>query len=1318
MKKYIILTVLFVLSLSLALAQNISEYSYSTSYMGNFWDMSSGTTDLLATGTYYDDNSSAVTNIGFNFTFCGTAYSQFSINSNGQMQLGATQIANYLPSYGVGVALLQPLTGDNAIVAAGKVHYKVAGSAPNRMLIVEWVGFRVPYGSTGTTSNMQVWLHETSNRVNFIYGAMYANAATTRGVTIANGSTAGTIGNITTINTTPVWNTTGTSTVNTSFVLGNMTGLYGATDGSRRIFEFVPPVVGAPPNPATIVSPANGATGVLPAVTLNWGTGGGSPTGYKLFYGTNNPPTNIVNGTDLGLVTTYDPVDPNVNTTYYWKVVPYNAFGDAVGCPVWSFTSHNGAPTPLTPTNASTYVNVNNVTFTWDTPPFATGYKIKLGTSSGAGDVLNSVPATSPYVHVGPLNPGTTYYWSVSSVIPSRVDIPSVEYTFTTSPAGLVVIGNGTSNLNLPIYPYFGYTMSQSIYLQSELNTPGQRIEKIFFYWNGAGAGTVSNSWNIWMGHTAQTDFASTTSWVPWNTQTLVFSGEVALPATAGWIEIPLSSPFVYSNASNLVVSVTETEPGYDSSALFFYSTASATNRGLVVYNDTTPYDTASPVAGTQKLGFPNAMFEFGDIPAGAPDPVTLNSPADGATGLPKTGFNLTWSAALTGGAATTYGVYLATDEAEIYSQNYWETANTFFNPVTEGGLTFSYNDRYYWTIEAINGSGSAVVEPPQWFEIESDPSIVLPHTQNFDGATIPTGWTQSFSGGVTSNRWTVSTTVNAGGNLNEMKATWVSGTGITRLITPPINTTGIPSFNVGFNQFFDDYGPGITAKLQYSHDLTTWIDSGYSITSGGGNVTLAPSVLISGLSSPSTYLGWTLDGDHYQFDYWYIDNVTLTLPLAHDVATTSIDMAQVVMPAPLTPKATFTNYGINAETFTVQMQIGGGYTNVQTVTNLAVGSSIQVSFSNFTPTVNTSYNVTVTSQLGTDLNLGNDVLTGVLVALDLNYPAYCDVAYEPVTGITGPATFMLNNPATITDLPAANPWSGSFIAGADWMAGAWYGAQYDDGTLTTDNWWLVDNVTGAGTDLGDTGVGLTGVAYDPTNNILYGSAAGNLYTLNPATGVATLVGPFGPAWTGTMIGIAFNYMNMTLYGVDLVTDALYTIDPGTGTATLVGGLGIDLNYAQDIAFDGNTGNLYLAGYTGAGALYWIYTGNGSAWKIGNFQDGAEITGFAIPWGLGKPQVTIGADGTLSWDAIADATVYHVYGADDPYGAFTLLDSTTNTTWLDPNYPEGMKFYQVTADDVIVRANLNIQGAEVLTAKPINRSLTPVRSGVAKPQPK
>ncbi|GAB1467503.1 hypothetical protein MASR2M64_01740 [Candidatus Cloacimonadota bacterium] len=62
-------------------------------------------------------------------------------------------------------------------------------------------------------------------------------------------------------------------------------------------------------------------------------------------FGTNNPPTNLVDNLDIGLVNTYSPPENlNTATTYYWRIAPYNAIGSALNSAVWSFTTY-GDPT-------------------------------------------------------------------------------------------------------------------------------------------------------------------------------------------------------------------------------------------------------------------------------------------------------------------------------------------------------------------------------------------------------------------------------------------------------------------------------------------------------------------------------------------------------------------------------------------------------------------------------------------------------------------------------------------------------------------------------------------------------------------------------------------------------------------------------------------------------------------------------------------------------------------------------------------------------------------------------------------------------------
>ncbi len=189
--------------------------------------------------------------------------------------------------------------------------------------------------ASGATSYQ--WLYWT--------GAAWANVVngTPVGAVYTNGAAA-----------TPTMTVSGISTVATySYMCNAINGCSTPSNSaSLTVISGIPSVAG-------ISSPANGATALCPngptAATLNWTAATGSPAGYKLYFGTDPAATNIVNGTNLGLVLTYVPTLTR-NTTYYWKIVPTNNCGDAAAPVIWSFTT---GPlcfcTPTFTSNACTY---------------------------------------------------------------------------------------------------------------------------------------------------------------------------------------------------------------------------------------------------------------------------------------------------------------------------------------------------------------------------------------------------------------------------------------------------------------------------------------------------------------------------------------------------------------------------------------------------------------------------------------------------------------------------------------------------------------------------------------------------------------------------------------------------------------------------------------------------------------------------------------------------------------------------------------------------------------------------------------------------
>lgn len=114
----------------------------------------------------------------------------------------------------------------------------------------------------------------------------------------------------------------------------------GGTYRSIYVDDFSYEIIQAiAPNPASVSFPTDNIE-TLNNPLLSWSPSmtGESATGYKVYLDGNNPPTTeVYDGTDLEFQTS----GLTLGTQYYWKVVPYNANGDATGVSVWSFNTVN-----------------------------------------------------------------------------------------------------------------------------------------------------------------------------------------------------------------------------------------------------------------------------------------------------------------------------------------------------------------------------------------------------------------------------------------------------------------------------------------------------------------------------------------------------------------------------------------------------------------------------------------------------------------------------------------------------------------------------------------------------------------------------------------------------------------------------------------------------------------------------------------------------------------------------------------------------------------------------------------------------------------
>jgi len=400
-KLYQQLLLLFILFFSGKVwGQIASQYSYSQT-TGTFTQLSSGTN--LASGSTFDDstyNISAASLSGFTFRFAGSNYTAFTVSTNGfigfgSSLMGSTQYAPLSTSTG-GNLFAAAMAGDLAgNTANSKVSWLLSGTSPNRVLTVEW--FDVKRVSNTSSLSFQIKLYETSNVIEFVYGAYtYSSTTVTNyqvGIKSSTTTTSGSEG-FKNRATTSNWNSTTAGTANSAIcTLSNsvtkpLTGL---------IMTWSPP---ACTNPPTNLTSSNvlGTT-----ATIGWTAASPSPSsGYDYYISTNNTapntgtiPTNTTSSTSVNLSSLSE------GTTYYWWV--RSNCGSDQGSWVSGSNFTTALPTCITPTSqpislafGTTSASTINASFTGiASPNTPSGYLILRSTSATAPTLVNGTSYTT-----------------------------------------------------------------------------------------------------------------------------------------------------------------------------------------------------------------------------------------------------------------------------------------------------------------------------------------------------------------------------------------------------------------------------------------------------------------------------------------------------------------------------------------------------------------------------------------------------------------------------------------------------------------------------------------------------------------------------------------------------------------------------------------------------------------------------------------------------------------------------------------------------------------------------------------------------------
>ena len=259
----------------------------------------------------------------------------------------------------------------------------------------------------------------------------------------------------------------------------------------------------------------------------------------------------------------------------------------------------------------------------------ATGYQVRLMNGATQLAQVNGVSLPSGATHVFDLNwtPNQDGNFAIHGEVVWAAD--ENQNNNTTNPMNVRVFPEGylelyvgnensTSRANThPINFYYNRSISQSIYLDSEINAGGL-ITDIQWNLNRSSDAIPSNiTIQIFMNITEQTSFPSTNSWVQIpEGQAPVYEGFFpTVVAGVQMVPIQLDIPFVYGGG-NLLITVVKNDTQYYGSAQTWLNSPTTEARTIHARNDSgsdyNPYFTGThDLTQTPVLNVPNLVLAF-----------------------------------------------------------------------------------------------------------------------------------------------------------------------------------------------------------------------------------------------------------------------------------------------------------------------------------------------------------------------------------------------------------------------------------------------------------------------------------------------------------------------------------------------------------------------------------------------------------------------------------------------------------------------------------------------------------------------------------
>ncbi|MDI9529067.1 MAG: hypothetical protein QM233_03965, partial [Candidatus Cloacimonadota bacterium] len=501
-----------------------------------------------------------------------------------------------------------------------------------------------------------------------------------------------------------------------------------------------------------------------------------------------------------------------------------------------------------------------NTTNTFGTP---SGSYTAGDAITGGGTVLLANSSATSFNHTG-LTPNTTYYYRI----------------WSQNGAGPTYSGGAAANATTFIAPITSFPWTETFETTSSTRAGWSQIQefgdKSWTWATGSNGGSITTAYDGTLNarYTGSTYNGHITKLV---TPTLDLSG-VTNPTLSFWY-----GQEAWGSDQNTLAIYYRTSPtgAWTQIGSDYTSNISSWTQvtGILLPNPSSTYQLA--FEGTDNYGRANVLDDVVVSGfSGVLDPTSFTATAVSATQIDLSwvlnsipdNVLLAWNTTNTFG--TPSGSYTAGDA--ITGGGTVLLANSSATNFNHSGLTPSTT--YYYMIWSQNGAvptysnGVAANATTPMAPITS-----FPWTEDLTGVTvgsIPTGWSQTG----TSPHWSAQSTNYAGGTSPEFRFYWSPGqTDTFRLITPPLDGS-VGDLQLSFKHFIDYYNTPATYAVQYTtNGGATW-NTLWSIVDPTANVGSITQVVDLSAINTVFQLAWVYDGNSYNTDNWYVDDISVSL--------------------------------------------------------------------------------------------------------------------------------------------------------------------------------------------------------------------------------------------------------------------------------------------------------------------------------------------------------------------------------------------------------------------------------------------------------